>query len=139
MKMPWPIVFYTDNLTPPKAGVAQYFWIRIAKKYRDDEGIYRHECFHVAQWFAGLALWVLGCYLAQAPHWVIYALGLFTHQLAYEAVTPYRLWSEVLAYRVQTRYADAKGGRLSPEGAARRLAGQTYGLGITEAQALRYF
>ena len=108
----YPLTFFTDNLAEGQGGVANGPIIRIRLKYKDDQGIYQHELTHVKQWFATLTL----------------------HSLLY-LWRPYRLWSEAQAYTKQMLYLDRNGARLLLDGAAARLAGKSYDLGITVDEA----
>ena len=111
--MRWPLVFYTDALQEWQAGCANGPVIRIRPAYKGDEGLYQHELTHVKQW--------------------VLTLGM--HPLLYLTVRRYRQWAEATAYREQMRYPDAKGGSLSLDNAAARLAGPGYSLGITVEHA----
>jgi hypothetical protein len=50
--MTYPLTFYVHTLPPDVGGCANGPVIRILEKYRNDEGIYRHELMHVKQWAA---------------------------------------------------------------------------------------
>lgn len=57
------------------------------------------------------------------------------HPALYLFSRAYRELAEADAYRIQMRYADGKGGQLTLDDAAARLAGPRYGLGITVDRA----
>lgn len=112
--MRYPFVFYVTNLPDGIGGQTIGPVVRIAEKYRYDEGIFRHELEHVRQ---GLALFFL------------------PHALLYRFVRRYRLWAEARAYSIQMRYPDRNGKCLPLALAAYRLALPVYDLGITPAEA----
>ncbi len=56
------------------------------------------------------------------------------HPVLYLFSRAYREFAEVAAYRVQMQYSDGKGGQLTLDDAAARLAGPRYGLGMTVAK-----
>jgi hypothetical protein len=80
--MLYPLTFYTKTLPPNVGGVAQGPIIRILEKYRGDVGIYKHELTHVKQWFLTLGI----------------------HSILYLFSRKYRLWSEVEAFREQSKH-----------------------------------
>ena len=112
--MRYPLVFYVGNLPDGIGGQTIGPVVRIAEKYRYDEGIFRHELEHVRQ---GLALLFL------------------PHALLYRFVRRYRLWAEARAYSIQMRYPDRNGECLTLALAAYRLALPVYDLGITQEKA----
>ena len=130
-------VQYTDKLANGFGGTAQGPVIKILSKYKDDAGLLEHEKTHVRQWYAVLALGLLLCTLLTLivlpSLWPLYGLALFSHQLLYKFVRPYRRWCEVKAYRKQI----AIGGYASNEFAVTALV-EKYGLrlGADEARAL---
>lgn len=132
----WPLTFYVESLPPNTGGCANGPVIRILNKYRNDYGIYRHELEHVKQWFymsvVGIpifyGLYSIG-YTDIAPI-SVGAIGI--HSLLYKLVQPYRLWSEVSAYKEQSRwYANDR----RPLFAS--FISSNYNLSITEAEALK--
>ena len=78
----WPFVTYVDPSIIKYAAEANGIFIRIAKGYEEDEGLYQHELMHVKQWLITLTL-----------HYFIYYFS-----------SRYRLWAEVQAYRKQMQY-----------------------------------
>src|SRR3990167_4531984 len=66
---------------------------------------------------------------------VALALGALAHAVLYKFARAYRQWAEVMAYRVQMRYPDRHGKRLSLDDAAYRLTGARYDLGLTLSEA----
>jgi hypothetical protein len=104
----YPLTFYVRTLPPDVGGCANGPVIRILEKYRNDEGIYRHELMHVKQWF----VWSL---LSIPVAYVLYQLVLFDymalsilpvalHSILYRFVKPYRFWCEVEAYKDQAKH-----------------------------------
>ncbi len=57
------------------------------------------------------------------------------HPALYLFSRAYRELAEVAAYRVQMRYPDGRGGQLTLDNAAARLAGARYQLAITVEEA----
>ena len=111
--------------------------IKLLTKYKDDVGLIEHEKTHVRQWYAVLAIGLLICtlltLLVSPSLWPHYGLALFSHQLLYKFVRPYRRWCEVKAYRKQV----AVGG-YSSNGFAVTMLVEKYGLDLSvdEARAL---
>ena len=108
--MRYPLTFYVDSLPPGVGGCANGPVIRILKKYRNDEGIYRHELVHVKQWFFTLSL----------------------HSLLYLIIPEYRLWSEVEAYKEQLKYYPDNRVHLFA-----KFIATNYGLIVTQEYALK--
>ena len=98
--LPPALILYTDSLPDGTGGATNGPVIRIRPKYKDDEGIYKHEELHVWQWWLTMGL----------------------HSVLYLFVREYRQWAEIAAYRRQMRYPPY----LPIEAAARRLSGPTY-------------
>jgi len=111
--MTYPLTFTTDNLPTGVNGRAKGPVILIHKGWEGNEGLYQHEKTHVLQWFCTLGL----------------------HPLLYKFHKPYRLWAEARAYAEQMKYPNGKGGYLSLDLAAFRLALPRYDLGITIERA----
>lgn len=152
--MRWPFTYYTDALPEGRAAVTKGPVICIRAEYRDDEGLYRHELKHVAQFFGAWAVltvlnaplaWLVAIWWlpvagadAIAPWSVAATVAAWcaaAHPVLYYFSRPYRQWAEATAYREQTLYPDGQGGQLSIERAAWRLALPMYDLGISVAQA----
>ena len=104
----YPLTFFVRTLAPNVGGESRGPIIRIAEKYRDDEGLYRHELMHVKQW----AVWSL---LSIPVAYVLYQLALFDylalailpialHSVLYRFIMPYRFWCEVEAYKEQAKH-----------------------------------
>ena len=107
--MRWPLTFIVKSLPGNAGGVANGPVIRILEKYKDDEGIYRHELHHVKQWF--------------------FTLGL--HSFLYLLSDRYKLWAEVQCYREQAKhYADDRRPLFA------EFISRDYGLNITQEKAL---
>lgn len=133
--MRYPFIIYTDRLPAEFAGCANAFVIRIRPKYKDDEGIYRHELKHVKQWFGGM---VMGAIVAVAFYQIsdIAALtmlgyGLCQHSLLYLVSPDYRLEAEAEAYAKQAQYYQDDRRGLFAE-----FIATSYGLDITKNDAL---
>ena len=107
--MRYPFVFYVDSLPEKVGGRANGPIIRILKKHRGDEGMYRHELVHVKQWVRTFGL-----------HPVMYALS-----------KSYRLRAEVEAYREQAKCYPEDRSQLFAYFIAHR-----YGLSVSIAEAL---
>lgn len=107
--MRYPVI-YTDDLPVGVGGRQCGPLIFIRPKYRDDEGLYRHELEHIKQ------------------AWTLLLVG---HALLTWLYRPYRQWAEAQAYRVQMHYSP----HLSFDDAARRLASDLYDLGISLDEA----
>ena len=108
------LVIYTDNLPDDIGGQARGPVVLIKNKYRADVGLLAHELTHVTQWWLTLGL----------------------HSLAYLCARPYRLWSEVAAYREQMQHPDGNGQRMTAEQAASCLMLPRYNFNLTAAEAL---
>lgn len=63
--MKYPFVFYVDKESIfPNGGLTHAFIIRIAKEYKDDEGLLAHELNHVKNWLVfGLIAFFATCIL----------------------------------------------------------------------------
>lgn len=148
---PLALLIVTDAMPAGVAGDARGPVVRIHPDMwtRGDEGLLQHELEHVRQFYrmwilstivnAPLAGW-LALHFASplSPLQAALAVGiscLAMHPLLYLRSRTYRELAEVDAYRVQMRYPDGKGGQLSLDDAAARLAGPRYGLGITAVEA----
>lgn len=144
------LVRLTDEMPEDVGGYARGPLVGIRPRYEADEGLLRHELTHVV-WF-----WVVGMVAAAIngpiAAWLAYSFGspiaplqagiavgifclLFMYSILYTWSRDYRQAAEAAAYREQMRWGDAKGGRMSIEGAAKRLAGARYDLGITVDEA----
>ena len=112
--------------------------IKILSKYKNDIGLIEHEKTHVRQWYAVLALVLLVSNLLMLiSHslWPLFGLALFSHQLLYKFVRPYRCWCEVQAYRKQI----ATGGYSSNDFAVTMLVDKyDLDLSVDEARALLF-
>jgi hypothetical protein len=108
------IVIYSDNLPPDIGGQAHGPVVVIREKYKDDEGLLRHELTHVWQWWLTLGF----------------------HPLLYLFVRPYRLWAEVAAYRRQMKHPDRNGNRMTAAQAAACLMLPRYEFDLTADEAL---
>lgn len=137
MKYYW--ICYTKKLANGFGGTAQGPLIRLLPKYKDDVGLLEHEKVHVHQWYVVLALVLslsaLVTLMVSSSLWPLCGLALFSHQLLYRFVRPYRRWSEVRAYRKQI----ATGGYTSNEFAVNALV-ERYDLNLSadEAKALLF-
>ena len=132
-------VQYTEKLANGFGGTAQGPVIKILSKYKDDAGLLEHEKTHVRQWYAVLAIGLLLCtllmLLVSVALWPLYGLALFSHQLLYKFVRPYRRWCEVRAYRKQITV----GGYTSNDFAVTMLVDKyDLGLSIHESRALLF-
>lgn len=133
------LVHYTEKLANGFGGTAQGPLIKILSKYKDDAGLLAHEKTHVRQWYVVLALVLslsaLVTLMVSSSLWPLCGLALFSHQLLYRFVRPYRRWSEVRAYRKQI----ATGGYTSNEFAVNALV-ERYDLNLSadEAKALLF-
>lgn len=111
----WYKLTYTDKGIPEGyGGVASAWFIKIRPKYRNDEGILRHELVHVHQFWRTFGLHAL--------------LGWWDS---------YRLKCELEAYREQLRWPPATA---NPEHYRQVYAGfiaTKYGLDITQEEALK--
>jgi hypothetical protein len=81
---------YTDDMPDNFGGYTRAWFIRIRPKYKDDEGLLRHELRHV------FFFWKYGI------------IG----RLLYRFSDRWRLWEEVECYKEQLKYAPATGNRL---------------------------
>ena len=133
------LVHYTEKLANGFGGTAQGPLIKILSKYKDDAGLLAHEKTHVRQWYVVLALVLslsaLVTLMVSSSLWPLCGLALFSHQLLYRFVRPYRRWSEVKAYRKQI----ATGGYANNEFAVNALV-ERYDLNLSadEAKALLF-
>jgi len=94
-----------------KGGMVYGPIVFIMDKYADDKGLHKHELWHVKQFWMTLGL-----------HAVLYPLNLFG----------YKLWSEVVGYRIQWLEYNKK---YAPQ-LAKNIA-TLYGLNISESRAKR--
>ena len=108
--MKYYLVKYTSNLPDGFGGTARGPLIKLLPKYQNDVGLIEHEKTHVRQWYAAMSLGFLLCALMVAlvspAFWIGCGISPFLHQLLYRFVRPYRLWSEVKAYRKQIATGD---------------------------------
>ena len=105
--MTYPLTFFVKSLPPNIGGESRGPVIRILEKYRNDEGLYKHELEHVKQWFRLAVLSVPIAY-ALIHFGLVEFIGLAVlplafHTVLYKLSTAYRLWCEVSAYRVQAK------------------------------------
>ncbi|OGA31710.1 MAG: hypothetical protein A3G80_12815 [Betaproteobacteria bacterium RIFCSPLOWO2_12_FULL_62_13b] len=152
-------VFYTERVpslaaggagqgAPSKGGVPWFAPVILLRpECHGNEGILQHELEHVRQWWTsffltgGLVILNL-CAVRVAfgeTFWQAAFLGLWfswlAHPLLYRASRRYRRWSEIRAYRVQLRYPDTRGVKMSLSAAAELLAGPRYRLGLQFKEA----
>lgn len=103
--MKYYLIKLSESLPNGFGGTAQGPLIKLLPKYQHDVGLIEHEKTHVRQWYAVLAIGLLLCtlmmLLVSAAIWPLYGLALFSHQLLYKFIRPYRRWCEVQAYRKQ--------------------------------------
>ena len=120
--MKYYLIKYAKELPNGFGGTAQGPLIKLLSKYQNDAGLIEHEKTHVRQWYAAMAIGLLLCtlltLLVSASLWPLYGLAPLLHQLLYKFARPYRLWSEVKAYRKQIDF----GGYASNEFAVNALA-----------------
>jgi len=142
MKFP-SITVYTENLPDDVGGYANAFFVRIREKYRNDDGIHRHEYEHVAQFWrmsipSSLAI-VFLLLVSEAPleYMPIILAGFSFHSVLYKLIRPYRKYCEAKAYAAQVN-SDGKDIGLM----AHRLSLPCYDLKLTKINAkdeiLRY-
>jgi hypothetical protein len=145
------LVLLTDTMPAGVAGDARGPVIRIRADLwaRGDEGLVQHELEHVRQFYRLGMLAVIfnapiGAWLALhfgsplLPTQAGLAVGIASlsmHSILYLASRAYRRLAETTAYQEQMRWPDGKGGKLSLEDAASRLAWTRYDLQITIGQA----
>jgi hypothetical protein len=132
----YPLTFFVKSLPPDIGGSANGPVIRILESNRHDEGLYKHELEHVKQWFR---LAVLSVPLAYAliNFGLVDFIGLALipmalHTLLYKFIHKYRLWCEVSAYRIQSKYYfDDR------RPAFANFVANYYNLKVTEAEVLK--
>jgi hypothetical protein len=104
----YPFTFFVKALPPHVGGEARGPIIRIAVKYRNDEGIYRHELVHVKQWAAMSLLAIPVAYMLNHFGRIdlvsLAVIPLTFHAVLYKFISSYRLWCEVSAYKEQARF-----------------------------------
>ena len=137
--MKYYLIKSSKNLPNGFGGTAQGPLIKILSKYKGDIGLLEHEKTHVRQWYAVLAIGLLICtlltLLVSLSLWPLYGLALFSHQLLYKFVRPYRRWCEVKAYRKQIE----TGGYTSNEFAVTMLVDKyDLGLSVDKARVLLF-
>lgn len=104
---------YTDiGIDEKDAGNTKAWIIRIRPKYRYDIGLLNHEITHVKQFWLTLGF----------------------HGLLYLLVKPYKLWAEILAYRVQLKWVADVLKEVNMRKFANRISTR-YGLNISEEEA----
>ena len=142
------LIKYTDALPENTGGSAKTCYVKIRPRYQDDKGIHGHEIQgHVAEWWAvsivsSLVLaalaWLAVRYLGLSCGVFILALiGPAIQPLLYRSCPPYRLWSELRAYRIQLRHPPATS---DPERYRKLYAGyiaNEYGLTVSAGEAER--
>ncbi len=108
---------HTDEGIPEgRGGTTGGLTVRIRPKYKDDEGIHRHEAEHIRQRYMTLGF----------------------HNIIKDLSKTYAIWTEVSAYREQLKHPPALTGGVDPY--RRMYAGfiaTGYGLDITEAEAYK--
>lgn len=145
------LLLVTETMPPGVAGDAHGPVIRIRADLwaRGDAGLLQHELEHVRQfWRLGIPVMIVNGLVAGwlalqfgsplLPLQAGLTVGIFSlsmHSILYLVSRGYREQAEVDAYRTQMRFPDGKGGQLTLDGAATRLAGDRYKLGITIDQA----
>ena len=135
IKWPWPLTFYVNAIAPGVGGRNTFGIVRIIKKLYHDQGIYMHECFHVAQCLTGWAVWTIFVVAMGWPWWAALP-GFALHGLIYKGVRKYRLWSEVQAYKVQMRYPNRYGRNMTLDEAVERLTDKDhYKIGLSPEDA----
>ena len=86
---------YTDNLPPNVGGRAEFCFILILPKYRDDAGIHRHEYEHVKQFWLMWALFTLAVVAAvqltgaTENNYVLALFGAALHAAFHVWIKPY--------------------------------------------------
>lgn len=134
-------VFYTDWLPKSRGGIALGPVALIRPKYRNDEGITRHELVHVEQFYilwimlavagAPLALWWFSDWTVVAK---VVGLCVLGFPVLYLTSRSFRLAAEAAAYREQMCWPNSAGGYLSINKAAEFLTNR-YWLGISMDEA----
>lgn len=116
----YPFVKYTTDMPQPwVAAYAKWFFIRIHPDYQDDEGIFMHELGHVMQWLFWFTLSICASiifyelsqfsfFITSAISYIAVGVGFSFHQLLYRVSSKYRLYSEVMCYRIQLLYSPGK-------------------------------
>ena len=130
------LVIYADSVPSHMAGKANGPIISIHTNYKGNTGVLMHELEHVKQWWAFVlisavvAAWLL--YVGEVYWFFAFLPGAAAHSLLYAMCAPYRLWSEVRAYRVQARhYTDDRTASFA------YAISSAYGLDITQEEALK--
>ena len=123
-----------------RGAMALFFCILIESKSQNDEGMWRHELSHIIrQWlFAFAGAWV-GIAIGGVEWFPIVnglLIGAGVWFALYKLVRQFRLREESIAYREQMRWPDGKGGALTLQLAASRLALPMYRLGLTTKEAM---
>jgi len=140
--MKYYLIKLVESLPNGFGGTAQGPLIKLLPKYQHDVGLIEHEKTHVRQWYALMALGLSVCallallaLLASPGFWIGCVVAPLLHPLLYKFIRPYRLWSEVRAYRKQI----AVGGYVSNAFAVAALVDK-YGLSLSidEAKALLF-
>lgn len=112
---PFPyLLWYTDSLPETVGGRTMMFTVRLRPKYKDDEGILKHEETHVKQYWIMtlplLALIGIGGFFYQII-WAVLSLCIIAQPIIYQISKSYRKWAEVKAYKEQLKYPPATGNR----------------------------
>lgn len=108
---PFPyLLSFSDNLPEGVGGRATMFFVRIRPKYKDDEGIIKHECFHIMMyWLITLPLLILvgvGGFFNEIV-WAAAFLVPSFEPIFYQFFSLYQKWVEIRAYRRQLKYPPA--------------------------------
>ncbi len=135
------LTIYTENLPAHAGGMTRGPFIFIRPKYRGDIGLLEHEKTHIAQWWIVTLLAVAaimaighlgyGLPLLQAAGFAPIAVGVYS--LLYGTVSPFRLWCEVQAYRVQLAHYSDRDALAVVLG---RFLAEKYGLSISVDDAI---
>lgn len=143
--MTYPLAFRVTGwpLKSWMAGAAFGPFMFIREGHESDEGLRQHELTHVKwAWCFALAGALIG--LAAAVYFPAYLYwpvlwgalaGFIANGLAYIGIRRFRLLSEAYAYAAQMRFPDRKGGYLTLDLAAYRLALPQYDLGLSLEEA----
>jgi hypothetical protein len=128
------LIRYTDDMPAWMGGYAQWFYIAIRPKYKDDKGIHAHELEHVKQWWLTTLLFAIMiaaiCYRTGFDYGFV-GLSLVAYQLLYGLVPWFKLRCEVECYKEQMKhYSDDRAPLFA------KFISEKYNLNVTQQHAL---
>lgn len=107
----------------------------VINKYKDDEGLIKHELEHVLQfWIISIVscISIFGLSKAFSFNSIYTLLGLSVYWISYLLISKYRYWCELTAYTVQLKYSTDKERDILKFG---KFIADSYELKVTKEEA----